>query len=125
MEGFNFECKHRAALWQDVLNTKRSGDVVVYIAYHIKYKRRNDLESSEIESIWLEINLKNTKPCLISSVYRPPSSHMQWINEFSFQTEKAASAADEIHFLGDFNITLFSDETKSLPWSHSLDAFDF
>ena len=81
MDGFNFERKDRAALRQGTLNTKRGGDVVVYIADHIRYKRRNDLESSEIESIWLESNLKATKPFLISSVYRPPSSNVQWINE--------------------------------------------
>ena len=76
-QGFYFERKDRAALRQGTLNTKRGGGVVVYIADHIKYKRRNDLESSETESIWLEINLKNTKPILISSVYRPPSSYVQ------------------------------------------------
>ena len=69
--------------------------------------------------------LKKHKPFLISSVYRPPSFHAQWINEFSFQTEKAASAADEIHFLGDFNKNPLSDETQSRTWSHSLEAFDF
>ena len=58
MEDFNLERKDRAALRQGALHTKRGGGVVVYIADHIKYKRRNDLESSEIESIWLEINLK-------------------------------------------------------------------
>ena len=31
MEGFNFECKNRAALRQDALNTKRGGGVVLYI----------------------------------------------------------------------------------------------
>ena len=61
MGDFNFERKDRAALRQGVLNTKRGGGVVVYIADHIKYKRRNDLESSEIESVWLEINLKKNK----------------------------------------------------------------
>ena len=58
MESFNFERKDRATLRQGTLNTKRGGGVVVYLADHIKYKRRNDFESSEIESIWLEINLK-------------------------------------------------------------------
>ena len=61
MEGFNSERKDRAALRQGVLNTKRVGGVVVYIADHIKFKHWNDLESSEIESIWLEINLKKHK----------------------------------------------------------------
>ena len=125
IDGFHFECKDRTALRQGALNTKRGGGVIVYIADLIKYKRRNDPRSSEIETIWLEINLKNTKPFLISSVYRPPSSHVQWINEFSLQIEKAASAADEMHFLEDFNINLLSDETHSRTWSHSLEAFDF
>ena len=58
MEDFNFERKDRAALKQDTFNTKRGGGVVVYITDHIKYKRRNDLEISETESVWLEINLK-------------------------------------------------------------------
>ena len=50
---------------------------------------------------------------------------MQRINEFSLQIEKAASAADEIHFLGDFNIILLSDETHSRTWSYCFEAFDF
>ena len=65
------------------------------------------------ESIWLENNLKITNLILISSVYRPPSSYVQWINTFSLQMEKAASAAYEIHFQGVFNINLLSDETQS------------
>ena len=46
---------------------------------------------------------------------------MQCINEFSLQT----SAADEIYFLGDFNINLLSDDTNGRTWTHSLEAFDF
>ena len=112
------EGKDRAALKQGTLNTKHGVGVVVYIADHIKNKRRNDLEISETESIWLEINLKktNTKPILIGSIYRAPSSSVQSINEFSLQT----SAADEIYFLGDFNINLLSDDTQGRTWTHSL-----
>ena len=72
IQGFNFERKDRSLLKQGTLNTKRGCGVVVYIADHIKYKRRSDLESSEVESIWLEITLKNTKPFPISSVHRHP-----------------------------------------------------
>ena len=120
MEGFNLERKDRAAFKQATLNTKRGGGVVVYIADHIQYKRRNDLQISETESIWLENNLKNTKPILIGSIYRPPSS-----SEFSLQIEKAISSADEIYFLGDFNINLLSDGAQSRTPSHSLEAFEF
>ena len=124
MDGFNFERKDRSVLRDDSLSTKRGGGVVVYIADHIRYKRQTDLESADIESIWLEINLKNTKPILISSVYRPPNSSVQRLNDFSLQVENAASQTDEIYFLGDFNINLLSDETQSRSWSHSLEAFD-
>ena len=58
MDGFNFERKDRSVLRDDSLSTKRGGGVVVYIADYIRYKRRTDLESVDIESIWLEINLK-------------------------------------------------------------------
>ena len=61
--------------------------------------------------------------CVFNEV--TPRAHVKWINEFSLQTEKAASAADEIHFLGDFNINLLCNETQSRTWSHFLDAFDF
>ena len=39
----------------------KGGGVLFYVADHINYVRRNNLESSDIESIWLEIKLKNNK----------------------------------------------------------------
>ena len=81
-------------------------------------------ESSDVESIWLEINLMNTKPFLIGSVYRPPNTCARWIKDFTSQVEKAASLAEEIHFLGDFNINLLSDDEQYRTWSHSFEAYD-
>ena len=43
---------------------------------------------------------------------------------FSSQVEKAASLAEEIHFLGDFNINLLSDDDQYRIWSHSFEAYD-
>ena len=37
-------------------------------------KRRTDLEVSQIENIWVEVTLTNSKPFLIYSVYRPPNA---------------------------------------------------
>ena len=54
----------------------------------------------------------HTKPIHISSVYTPPNSSVQWLNDFSLQVENAASQNDEIYLLGDFNINLLSDETQ-------------
>jgi len=41
---------------------KRGGGILVYIKNNIIYRRRYDLESKEIESIWLEIKFPNTNP---------------------------------------------------------------
>ena len=110
--------KDRSLLKQGTFNTKRGVGVVVYTADHIKYKLQSDLESSAVESIWLET-------FLISSVYRPPSSSAQWINQLSLQTEKAASTTDEINCLGYFNINLLGKDTQARTWSHSFEAYDF
>ena len=124
MQGYNTERKDRASVKQYDSSRKRGGGIVVYLAEHVKYTRRSDLESSDVELIWLEINLMNTKPFLIGSVYRPPNACARWIKDFSNQVEKAASLAEEIHFLGDFNINLLSDDEQYRTWSHSFEAYD-
>ena len=50
------------------------GGVAVYIKDSIPFIRRTDLEGNELEGIWLEINLPNTKSFLISVSYRLPST---------------------------------------------------
>ena len=47
------------------------------------------------------------------------------LTSFLSKLKKAISAADEIYFLGDFNINLLSDEAQSRTPSHSLEAFEF
>ena len=48
VKGFKFERKDR--------NNKHGGGLLVYIKNDLSYKRRLDLESVEIEYIWLELN---------------------------------------------------------------------
>ena len=56
--------------------------LLIYLADHINYSRRQDIESEDIESIWIEIKLRNSKSFLICSVYRPPSSKADWSNTY-------------------------------------------
>ena len=60
---YTFERKGRA--------NKSGGGLIVYEKESISYTRRFDLENT-IESIWIQINFTNTKPFLITFVYRPP-----------------------------------------------------
>ena len=80
------------------------GGVLVYVSNKIDYKRREDIESEEIESIWIEINLPHTKPILFCSVFRPPNSQTEWIGTFEAVVMKASSLHN--------------------PWKHLCDLYN-
>ena len=57
------------------------GSVICYLRTDISYERREDLEIKGIETIWIELIVKNTNSILVSLIYRPPpppdsSSHI-------------------------------------------------
>ena len=100
------------------------GGVLIYIADHVKYSRRFDLESSDIESIWLEIKVENSKPFLICSVYRPPSSASNWCDIFSDQIDKAVTVCDEIYIMGDLNIDFKNGQLMNTKWKNLIESDD-
>ena len=52
------------------------GGVIIYVKNNIPCKRRTDLEVDGVESVWLEIRLKN-KTVLLGKFYRAPNSSIQ------------------------------------------------
>ena len=70
VDGYNFErnCRQENPLCVD----SKGAGVLIYLADHINYSRRQDIESQDIESIWIEIKLRNSKSFLICSVYSHP-----------------------------------------------------
>ena len=46
---------------------------MIYVKDSVHYTRRNDLEPQNIECIWIEIQLKQTR-ILFELFYRPPNS---------------------------------------------------
>ena len=63
---------------------RNGGGLVVYVNNHLKWVRRLDLESENIESIWLEIKLPSSRPFLIwyTYRYRPLSAKVDWLHFF-------------------------------------------
>ena len=109
VDGFNFERKDREG--------KSGGGILVYLSQSLNYKRRTDLEG-EIETIWLEISLPNSKPILYCSAYRPPSAPVAWIDLLTKQIEHASCSDNEIIISGDMNINIMQDpqSTGQMPW---------
>ena len=77
--------------------------LLVYISNRLPYTRSYDLENIDIESIWIQINFKDSKPFLVGFIYRPPnSSQLQLVDDLKLET----------HFLGDMNIHYNCDTTS-------------
>ena len=67
---------------------KKGGGIVIYISESIPYKRRLELESNTMESVWIEISFPNTKSFLINCIYRPPSAVQSWIDNYEIQLDE-------------------------------------
>jgi exonuclease III len=84
------------------------GGVAAYISDEIQWKRRNDLENKNIESIWIEIQPNYAKSFLICILYRPPDSSKQLNHNFNKEFDEMLSLASkeckETIILGDVNV---------------------
>ena len=59
------------------------GGVAMYISEDIAWKRREDLETDDIESIWIEIDILKGKNFLVGCIYRPPDSSLYLPKDFN------------------------------------------
>ena len=100
-------------LCETFLNETVDDEVLSMPGYTFEHK---DLESQEIESVWIEIALRNNKPFLLCSVYRPPSSHAEWCELFLKQIERAS---------GDINIDIKDGNISNTTWKHVRRATRF
>ncbi|XP_062601194.1 uncharacterized protein LOC134262888, partial [Saccostrea cucullata] len=116
IDGFEMERKDRIL--------RAGGGIVVYISDNIRYKRRTDFEIGDIETIWLELNSKNSKPVYYCSAYRPPSAPSCWAEDLAREINCASCCDDaEIILTGDFNVDLFKEPPQS--WTYALEEFYF
>ena len=122
MKGYSFERKDRSEC--NLLQSEKGGGIMIYIKQDVQFERRNDIESPDIESIWIDIKLKNSKPLSVCSVYRPPSSKAEWFESFSKQIEKALSISDEIYIMGDINVDFKNNDLQNNTWKHVVELHD-
>ena len=91
---------------------RHGGGVAMYIRNNLTFVRRIDLETDDVECIWVEIKCKHRQPVLMSSIYRPPSSSVEFIGKLSDIIDRASSECKEIIVTGDFNFDV-SDADNS------------
>ena len=121
MPGYSFERKDRN---ECNTSTTKGGGILVYLRCHVDYVRRHDLESTSIESIWIEIKIKNSKPFLLCSVYRPPSATSEWYDIFSKKIEASLVVSNEIYLMGDLNGDIQNSIIMCSRWKHITELHD-
>ena len=85
----------------------RGGGVALYVAEHLLYTRRLDLESGNLEFLWVEITANKTK-VLCGVCYRPPNQSAEIVKEFLNSLQNSFDLIfmkqfSAIFLLGDFN----------------------
>ena len=88
------------------------GGVMIYVKDCLHYKRRADLESRNIESIWIELT-NNHKRILFGLFYRPPNSDSNYLSDIEDSIALAVDSPgiSDIIITGDFNLTVLNPQT--------------
>ena len=104
--GFTFIGKSR--------KSGKGGGVGIYTADKHDFIRREDLEAEGIESIFIDLRIKNSKNMLISTFYRPLDSSIHLSNIFDrllqIKLSLATKENKELIFLGDLNVNYSSKQ---------------
>ena len=98
---------HYQIIRRDTAKQGHTG-IAVYIHDNIYpfVKRRTDLESTEVECIWLEIKCSMSSPLLLAYMYRHPRSTDEWLDDFVQMMVNVPLNNRNMVLLGDFNFNM-------------------
>ena len=103
---------------------RHGGGVAMYIRNNLTFIRRNDLETDDVECLWIELKCKQRQPVLISSIYRPPSSSVDFLDKINYIIDRASCECKEMIVSGDFNFDVSQDnDGSSNPIITCFEAF--
>ena len=107
---------------------------------NIKFKRREDLETSLIPSIWIELHNKAQKKILLGLVYREfqtPSTtldpsiygrnenaQLHRLKTFENEVSMACTECERVILMGDFNINLLKRDDKEFYLPKILEEYE-
>ena len=102
---------------------REGGGVLMYIRHDISYDVRYDITSvsSHVENLWVEVKLSPTLPCLISCMYIPPSSRIEYLNGMLDILDKATAEDKNIIIPADLNFDYKFDETLCSNPVHQME----
>ena len=95
--------------------TKIGGGVGCYINNKVKYIRRKDLETDNLEIMWLEIIRNNSSSYFVGTLYRKPSTAdiSSFFNSLEENIDKVTSVSNNVILMGDFNCNMLTENSFS------------
>ena len=99
---------------------------LVYIKSNLSFLHRTDLETNDLETIWIELKNYKQKCFLIGYYYRQSSSTFDWITKIEKNIERVVSSNQrEVILVGDFNINLLHDNSSTRSWIRTINSLNF
>ena len=95
----------------DPTGLKTTG-LLLYFASSMNCIRMHDLETHGVESIWLKVSIKHSKPFLIGFLYGNPAECIEWQERFNSLMDDVIMMNREVTLFGDFNIDLLKPKQK-------------
>ena len=72
----------------------------------MRINQRTDLESIDLEAVWLEIRERTNRWALIAVIYQPPSSDSRFMVNLADILQVIRSEQKEVVMLGDLNCNM-------------------
>ena len=92
---------------------RNGGGVCIHIRSNLNFHIRKDLANKDLEFLLVEISKPRSKPFLVGTWYRPPSSPQVSITLFEEIIDKIDVENLELYLLGDLNCNLLSNTPNS------------
>ena len=120
IEGYNLIRLDRK--WSDPerpSKTKKGGGVACYVGKGLNFSdsalANLNVSCKDVEMLWLKLSLKNVRPIVVVSIYRPPQGNHARCCELIGNALEKANLKDntDIFLLGDFNVNFADKKSPS------------
>ena len=91
--------------------SRNGGGVCIYLRSSINYKIRSDLIPPELEAVCLEIIKPQSKPFIVTTIYRPPNANAEFFDHLEKLIKQIDDENKEMYILGDLNCNLLEKKT--------------
>ena len=95
----------------------KNGGTAVFAREDIMVSRREDLELSSVEALWLEVSLPNSRGFLVGTFYRPDRTSKYYDHEFMTKLNNmldlVLAQGKEVILTGDFNCCFMSNSRNN------------